>query len=53
MIYKRKPERKRKMLQKLLINNIIKIITKQFKLDKNDERLSKLEKRVAKLEKPT
>ena len=41
------------MLQKLLINSVIKIITKQFKLDKSDKRFSDLEKRVAKLEKPT
>ncbi len=49
------------MIQKLLINSIIKILSKQFKLDKllsymekpndADKKIAKLEKRVSKLEK--
>ena len=49
------------MLQKLIINSVIKLLAKQFKLDKvldyvekpnnADKKIKKLEKRIKKLEK--
>ena len=51
------------MIQKLILNQVIKLIAKQFKLDKilayvekpndADKKLKRLEKRVKKLEKST
>lgn len=51
------------MIQKLIINSVIKILAKQFKLDKilnyvekpndADKRIKRLEKRVKKIERST
>jgi len=51
------------MIQKLILNSVIKILAKQFKLDKvlayvekpneADKRIKRLEKRVKKLERST
>jgi len=51
------------MIQKLIINSVIKLLAKQFKLDKvlayvekpndADKRIKKLEKRIKKLEEST
>ena len=51
------------MIQKLILNQVIKLLAKQFKLDKvlayvekpndADKKIKKLEKRIKKLEKDT